>query len=512
MRWICIWALLATMVTGLTYGQQTAPRGDDLPPDEPSSRGAPQQADAGAKEIQNLQATLAQIKDRLSHLEQEKKEQRPLLDPQPVSVPFSPADDNKHCGFDAAWENGLWISTRDNEFRFHAGGLMQVDFGWNRASQAVMFGSGGTGQFQDGATFRRARIRLEGTIYSHIEYLAEFDFANTIENDASSSNQQIGSPSFSEVWVTLTELPFVGNFRVGWIKEPMGFEYLTSARWLNFMERPPGTSSFFLRSPGVMLFDTAADERVTWAIAFYHVQNDNFGFGIGDGEYGETGRITCLPWYEEDGQELLHLGVGASHRHLDNNQVSLKGRPSVRSMPGSIEPALAATGTVGGTTQDMVNLELASVLGRWTIQSEYYASFIHDALVPNQPPPTGVQLGTLFYQGAYVEVLYFLTGEYRAYDRKKAVFNRVIPLRNFDCWSDSWTCGAWQIGARYSYLDLQNKGVNGATLNDVVLGLNWFLNPNMKVQWNLAIDHRSPTPTGSEGWTYIFGTRFSLDF
>jgi phosphate-selective porin len=72
--------------------------------------------------------------------------------------------------------------------------------------------------------------------------------------------------------------------------------------------------------------------------------------------------------------------------------------------------------------------------------------------------------------------------------------------------------GAWQVGIRYGYLDLQNKGVNGATLNDIVLGLNWILTPNTKLQWNLAIDHRESTPPGSSGWTYIFGGCVALDF
>jgi phosphate-selective porin OprO/OprP len=100
-----------------------------------------------------------------------------------------------------------------------------------------------------------------------------------------------------------------------------------------------------------------------------------------------------------------------------------------------------------------------------------------------------------------LEVLYFLTGEHRAYNLKEAVFDRVTPLRNFNIWGDGCGWGAWQVGLRYGYLDLQDKGVNGATLHDIVLGLNWFLNPNAKIQWNLAVDHREPTPAGSNGWT-----------
>ena len=143
---------------------------------------------------------------------------------------------------------------------------------------------------------------------------------------------------------------------------------------------------------------------------------------------------------------------------------------------------------------------------------EYAATFIHDALFPEQPPPMGIPRGTLFYQITYVELLYFLTGEHQAYDRKTATFDRVVPLHNFNVWNRAFDWGAWQVGMRYSYLDLQDKGVNGATLHDIVLGLNWFWNPNMKVQWNFAVDHRDPTPGGSAGWTYIFGTRLALDF
>src|SRR6516165_67786 len=118
--------------------------------------------------------------------------------------------------------------------------------------------------------------------------------------------------------------------------------------------------------------------RVTWAAAFFHVQNDNFGFGVGDGEYAETGRITWLPWYENEGSELLHVGFAATHQHLDNNQIDLRGRPSVRSMPGVLEPALAETGTIDGSTLNALDWELAGVYGPWTLQCEYYCLFIQD--------------------------------------------------------------------------------------------------------------------------------------
>jgi len=492
----------------------------------------PQPANTQTDDIQSLRTSIQQLQERLDRLSPPSADQTGISLPKPLELLFSPMRQVKNdaCSADllspelsstspcktngaaewpltASWNYGLQFASRDDVFRVHVGGRLQFDYGWNAASQTVQFGPGGTGEFADGAYFRRARLRIDGTMYQHFEWVAEFDFANDIENDTSSSTQTFGSPSFKDVWFGVNDLPYLGTLRVGWMKEPIGFEHLTSTRWRNFMETSPGTDSLSLRSPGVLVHDWGADERVTWTFGFFHAQNDNFGFGVGDGQYAETGRLSWLPWYEDDGRELLHMGFGATHRHLVNDQIDLHARPSVRTEPSALLPSLAETGTITATTQEVVNVELAGVYGPWTLQSEYACTFIHDAVVSNRPP-----LGTLFYQGAYVELLYFLTGEYRAYDRRDAVFDRVIPLRNFNIWNGECGCGAWQVGIRYGYLDLQNKGVNGATLNDIVLGLNWFLNPNAKVQWNLAIDHRESTPPGSSGWTYIFGGRVALDF
>jgi phosphate-selective porin OprO/OprP len=443
-----------------------------------------------AAEIAELRATVSQLQERLNQIA-----------PAP-----SETESKSRWPLNAYWQDGLEVESLNKDFRVHVGGTLQVDSGWNAASQAVQFGPGGTGEFQDGGLLRRARIRIDGTMYEHIEWVAEYDFANTVENDTSTSTQTIGSPSFVNAWVGVNDIPLVGTVRAGWMKEPISFEFQKSGRWLNFMERTPGSNSFFTRSVGLLAQNQSDSQRLTWAFGVFHVEDDNFGFGFGDGEYAEVGRITWLPWYEDEGQELLHVGFGARHGHLDQNQIDLKGRPSVRTMPGSQEPPLADTGTIDGTNQDTLDVELAAVCGPWSLQSEYFCTFIHDTVVSEKA------LGTLFYQGTYLELLYFLTGEYQPYDLKAATFGRVVPLRNFNFLDGPGGWGAWQVGIRYGYLDLQDKGVNGATLHDIVLGLNWFLNPNAKVQWNLAIDHRESTPPGSSGWTYIFGTRVALDF
>ena len=111
-------------------------------------------------------------------------------------------------------------------------------------------------------------------------------------------------------------------------------------------------------------------------------------------------------------------------------------------------------------------------------------------------------------------MLYFLTGEHQQYDKRDGVFDRVIPRHNYhlkksDSW---WSLGAWQIGARFSYLDLNDKAIQGGQLYDWTFGLNWFLNPNMKVQLNYILEHRDAPQGVTKSWINGVGVRAAYDF
>jgi phosphate-selective porin OprO and OprP len=73
-------------------------------------------------------------------------------------------------------------------------------------------------------------------------------------------------------------------------------------------------------------------------------------------------------------------------------------------------------------------------------------------------------------------------------------------------------CGAWQVAARFSWIDLDTQAFQAANLYDVTLGLNWFLNPNMKFQWNFDYAFRNFVGDTSDGPIYGFSFRFAMDF
>ena len=77
----------------------------------------------------------------------------------------------------------------------------------------------------------------DGTMYETIDWCAEFDFVNSVNDNLPSPPTEstvIGVPAPTDLWVTFREVPVVGNIRIGDVKEPIGFEHMTSSRYLDF--------------------------------------------------------------------------------------------------------------------------------------------------------------------------------------------------------------------------------------------------------------------------------------
>ena len=178
-------------------------------------------------------------------------------------------------------------------------------------------------------------------------------------------------------------------------------------------------------------------------------------------------------------------------------------------------PTPANTGVLFGDDMQFLNGELVGVYGSWTFQAEYLVSGLQDT----RPTAAAAPLGNATYHGGYVQLLYYLTGDHDNYNKKTGVFDRVIPNENFFRVRDEYggICrgtGAWQVGARYNYLDLNDLGLDGGILHDVTAGVNWFMNPNAKLQFNYSAMYRdAPLPAGGgDGWVHSWGSRLAFDF
>ena len=419
--------------------------------------------------------------------------------------------------FSSKWNNGWEASTKDKQFKYHVGGRVQFDAVFLQDSARGFAGTGLTGD-QDSLNFRRARLRADGTMYGTIDWVTEYDFVNSVNVDPAlpaSESDVSDVPAPTDLWVNFREVPLVGNIRVGNVKEPIGFEHLTSSRYLDFMERSFNQDIFYGAfnngfTPGVLFFDNwSEDDRGTWSTGFFKNTSNVFAYGIGEGEYAWTSRVSYLPWYEDEGKYLMHLGVAGSIRDPNNGATRYRTRGSLRNGPGALNPVLANTGSFLSTEADFGGLEWVMQMDSLLLQTEYTCAWNRNSVGNGTSAPAGAQLGTVFVYGWYAEALYFLTGEHRDYEKKSGAFGRVIPHDNL---GSKCGCGAWQVGARYRTANLSDSGMDGGRAQDVTLGLNWFLNPNMKIQSNYVYTMRDAQAGPGSGNYSGFGMRLAWDF
>lgn len=378
-------------------------------------------------------------------------------------------------------------------------GFFQADAVWfsqdSKNIQAV-------GDVQNGADFRRARLAATGDAWENIGYMLEMDFAFP------------GRPSFMDVWLEVRDVLGGNTVRVGQYRQPIGMDALTSVKELTFLERALPFAFLPFRQIGAMYFGNTEDERSTYAISGFRYPTGPYGGNIGDsGGYGLATRLTHLLVDNGDGNGLVHIGADYSYANPANNLIQYRNQPEVFvteaggsnvpvGVPSAVPP-FVDTGLISAQDYHLFDAELAYAIGSFYAQSEVLYSIVQQR---NGEVDT--------FSGAYAHFGYFLTGESRAYNRKGGVFGRVKPL---DPFNRDGGCGAWEIAGRWSYIDLNDKSIQGGRMTDLTLGLNWYLNQFTKFQFNYihSFLHSSPAvygPVVNNSNADIFALRAQVDF
>ncbi len=372
-------------------------------------------------------------------------------------------------------------------------GFFQADAGWIHQSGA---NRDAVGDAQDGANFRRARLQAKGDVWDNVGYSVEFDFAFP------------GRPSFMDVWLEVRDVMGGANVRVGQYRQPIGMAGLNSAKALPFIERPLPFALLPFRQIGVMVHGTGEDDASTWAVSLFRFPTDVFGGNVGDnGGYGFVTRLTGLAIDDGD-DRLLHFGGAYSFADPSTNALQYRTQPeffvaetggaalSPAGLP-TVMPTFVNTGPIAANNFNLFGGELAARSGSFYLQSEILVAVVDQ-----------IAGGTAVFPGAYVHAGYFLTGEVRPYDRKSGVLGMVTPREPF---SRSGGLGAWEVAARWSMLDLNDAGIRGGRLNNITLGLNWYLNPFVKFQWNY-IHAMLDSPVNGDNEADIVALRAQMRF
>ncbi|MFC1480291.1 porin [Candidatus Omnitrophota bacterium] len=424
------------------------------------------------KLLQEQSSQMKAMQERIEKLETEKATRIKTPKEMEERVAVLEKKAVKKGNLQARWKDGLRLTSEDKSFDIKIGGRVQVDAAWMKEESAV---KNKVGDMKDEAEIRRARLYTSGTIYDSFIYKVQFDFAG-------------GDVDFKDVYMGVKDIPYLGTIRAGHFHEPYCLNELTSNKYLTFMERALPDAFAPGRNLGIALQNHILDDRVTWSAGVFRDADDYAR--VHSNEYNFTTRFTGLPWYEDGGEKLVHMGLAYSFRNPEEN-LRYHQRPEAH-----LAPYFVDTGSFAAKHAHLLGYETAVVYGPLSLQGEFMQSFVNQA---------GGGLSDTYFQGLYAQTSYFLTGEHRNYSKSNGVFSRVRPNNNFSI--KDQTFGAWELAARYSYLDLQDNGIYGGTMSDVTVGLNWYLNPNMRIMGNYVHSYLDDT-----GDADIFLTRVQFDF
>ena len=326
---------------------------------------------------------------------------------------------------------------------------------------------------QDRFGFRRVRLSFRGKIGDNMIY--RFD-------------PEINNPDdweWRDVFIGFTNLPGNHELLVGNQKRPYGLDHLNSSNDNIFLERPMIVDfvNEDARRLGVCVYGVSDDLRWNWRYGVYNGNKvqDSDAFYVSDHYQLEAaGRLATTWWYDETsgGRGYGHLAINGTVAHPDGdspgNTADFFVRPEARSSRRWID----TDPIFGAEWYEVFGVEQVFNVGPFQATGEIYNTFVQREGGSD-----------LHFWGAYGYVSYMLTGEHMEWKRDSGTLGKVTPFENFFlvdrcCGGTGGGLGAWQVAARYSYLDSTDKDISGGVGHSATLGLVWYFNPNAKLQFN----------------------------
>ena len=375
------------------------------------------------------------------------------------------------------------LQSPDGQYTIGFAGVAQFDAGeytsFRPASKVV-----GTQALSDGINARRARFGISGTAAGGWSYAFLYDAGNS--QDTTAKGIETAQIVYGGVKGMAVEL--------GYSNTLFTLDQSTSGNDLVFLERasPSDIATSF----------NAGDFRSNAGIRFFSPRYFIGGYltGPASGDSHTTtgerfGAFERVAYQLVTGPDYsVHLGFGADQLlRAPNtgvgtaNTLALSDQPELRVDPTTF----LNTGTLGTTKNPVtggyvLDLETAAAWKGWFWQGEYYEYDIDRFGLPHNR-----------FNGYYGQVSYTLTGETRRYNPQAAAYYRVVPRHAFSLTDGHW--GAWEIGGRISYIDLNSNFISGKSLasqtgavdggkqTGYTFALNWY--PNDIVRLMLDYNH-----------------------
>jgi phosphate-selective porin OprO/OprP len=356
-------------------------------------------------------------------------------------------------------KGGIKVTSADKKFEASIGGRIHFD--------AYAFDN--DNQDPTGTTdFRRARLTLAGKA---------FGWEYKLENDFGAGG---GHEGFRDVYIAKSALG--GKFTIGHFKPYRSMEELTSSNEITMMERPFASASGlfggrqFRQGVGYL----RAGDSYTFGVTAFNTRDAVASRNEG---VGAAMRATFAPINNDN--STLHFGVSASTENGNQGSPDMRASVAYAGRRGPSQTIATTTGASGDSV-DHVGLEVAGAFGPMYFQSEYAKAKFGAPLDGDQ------DVETFYVMGSWM-----LTGQHKPYKAASGVFGS--PKLGADE-------TAWELTARYD--TIENKDVEGLKVNSMLLGLNYYINPNVRLMFNYTKGDNEFT--GDKTGQYAIRTQFSF--
>ncbi|MFM7112582.1 MAG: porin [Planctomycetota bacterium] len=444
----------------------------------------------------------------------------------------------------------LMFRSEDRKFQAHIGAFFQFDYATYAVPSSVQeslqtLATGDRGLLS-GTDFRRMRLRSDGLCWECVEWVAEMDFSRAADVAKDEITDPVSNVYLNNVYIGIRDVPILGTFRIGHIKEELSFYCASSGRNFPFMERPMVWDAIedpYIFDNGITLNRNFLDDAVYLWMGLFQTNTRTGAFTVSPtGAMAYDIRTCLMPILDEDNQRWMCLGFSGSVRgnpyirgiELPGSAVTVQ--PLLRAGTSQQVPTLVNSGrfyTNDGT--QIVSLNYNQSWGPLSLGAMYDGQWFNNSYINGLPRSDGSlpskvkSVGDLYFDGFSIEALYFLTpGDHRTLNPKFPAYGQVLPARNFRVLrggdeSSAPGIGAWEVTTKFDFYrgqfqvpDGTSQGkTRGGNLNAITLGLNWFLNPNASMMMNYVYTTGlmgKNDPGSRDGAFHSFGTRFQFTF
>ncbi len=427
-----------------------------------------------------------------------------------------------------AFDNGRpTFASGDGRFTMAIRARFQADYAGFSQDSVHGPGFAGPNDLSSGAVMRRAYLGVEGKAYNDFAYEIRLNAGGSDGGSFGASgvpNAGEGDPLLNKAVISYIGIPN-WHFNVGVLEPALMMEGTTSSANLMFLERPEieniaadsfgagdsrrgveigwGKTDALWAGDNITIDGTFSGGKT--GSAQNHGSNATAGTpGDGDENTQILGRVTDRVW--SDGISNLQFGVSlgsvlysGSNGNADGGAQALRfrDRPEIR-VDGT---RLIDTGNIAAKTGNMIAFDAEGNWQNFYLGGEW-AQFQADrqcgATVTANPVCTSSSTNVIdhpTFHGWTIEGSWILTGETKVYEpvalnNEMASYEAPVPAKPFSLAGDSW--GTWELVTRYSDTDLnwntsqlastsQLAGVLGGRERIVALGINWYLNRNIRI-------------------------------